>query len=124
MPMFRHERPQAGRYREFVQFGVEFFGEANYLLDADVICLMDLILKSVCFEGKYKVVVNTIGDFESRTAYQTALKEREERDKLAEEQAMKDLEGLLDCGVSQGIWVDYDEYDEYDEDDEDLPLPY
>lgn len=54
-------------------------------------------------------------------SYQTALKEREERDKLAEEKAMKDLEGLLDCGVCQEIWVDYDEYDE---DDEDLPLPY
>lgn len=75
MPMFRYERPQAGRYREFVQFGVEFFGEASYLLDADVIALMDSILKNVGFDGKYKVVVNTIGDFESRTAYQNALKE-------------------------------------------------
>ena len=39
LPMYRYERPQAGRYREFVQFGVEFFGEESYMLDADVIVL-------------------------------------------------------------------------------------
>ena len=106
MPMFRHERPQAGRYREFVQFGVEFFGDASYLLDADVICLMDLILKSVGFEGKYKVVVNTIGDFESRTAYQTALKEyfSDKIDGLCEDcknRLNKNPMRILDCKVDR-----------------------
>jgi len=106
MPMFRHERPQAGRYREFVQFGVEFFGEASYLLDADVICLMDLILKNVGFEGKYKLVVNTIGDFESRTAYQIALKEyfSDKIDDLCEDcknRLNKNPMRILDCKVDR-----------------------
>ncbi|HOH59168.1 MAG TPA: ATP phosphoribosyltransferase regulatory subunit, partial [Bacilli bacterium] len=36
-PMFRYERPQKGRYRQFIQFGVEVFGKSSYLLDVDVI---------------------------------------------------------------------------------------
>ncbi len=75
MPMYRYERPQAGRFREFVQFGVEFFGEASYLLDVDVITLADNIFKKLGMTGKYYVAVNTIGDFESRESYQKALRE-------------------------------------------------
>ncbi len=74
MPMYRYERPQAGRYREFVQFGVEFFGDASYLLDADVIGLGDSIFKKLGLKNYY-VAVNTIGDFQSRMNYQKALKE-------------------------------------------------
>lgn len=73
--MYRYERPQAGRYREFSQFGVEFFGEDNYLLDAQVIALGDKILKGYGLGNKYRICINTIGDFKSREAYQVALKE-------------------------------------------------
>lgn len=74
-PMFRFERPQAGRFREFSQFGVEFFGEDNYLLDVAVISLGNEILKNYGLENKYRICINTIGDFKSRMVYQEALKE-------------------------------------------------
>ena len=74
-PMFRYERPQKGRYREFNQFGVEYYNESSYLLDAEVINLACTIFDKLGLKGKYKVAVNTIGDFESRMNYQKALKE-------------------------------------------------
>ncbi len=73
--MYRFERPQAGRFREFTQFGVEFFGEDNYLLDALVISLGDTILKKYGLENKYRICINTIGDFKSRQVYQEALRD-------------------------------------------------
>lgn len=74
-PMFRYERPQKGRYREFNQFGIEFFGDSSYFLDADLIVLASTIFNKLGLSGKYRVCLNTIGDFESRSNYQKALKE-------------------------------------------------
>ena len=74
-PMFRYERPQKGRYREFNQFGIEFFGDSSYFLDADLIILASTIFNKLGLSGKYRVCLNTIGDFESRSNYQKALKE-------------------------------------------------
>ena len=106
MPMYRYERPQAGRYREFVQFGVEFFGEASYLLDVDVISLADNIFKKLGMTGKYYVAVNTIGDFESRANYQKALKEyfSEHIDSLCSDcknRLDKNPMRILDCKVDK-----------------------
>ncbi|MBO4667280.1 MAG: histidine--tRNA ligase [Bacilli bacterium] len=73
-PMFRYERPQAGRYREFNQFGVEFFAVDSYLLDACVIALGYEILKKLGFsDDNFILHVNTIGNMESRTNYTKAL---------------------------------------------------
>lgn len=73
-PMFRYERPQAGRYREFNQFGVEFFAVDSYLLDASVIALGYEMLKKLGFsDDNFILHVNTIGNFQSRTNYQKAL---------------------------------------------------
>lgn len=106
LPMYRYERPQAGRYREFVQFGCEFFGEASYFLDSDVIILGDTILKALGLKGKYKIVLNTIGDFESRMNYQKALKEyfSEAIDDLCEDckaRLDKNPMRILDCKVDR-----------------------
>lgn len=73
-PMFRYERQQAGRYREFNQFGVEVFGNATELLDADVIktamsLFNELGLKNITLK------INSIGDAVSRANYSKALKE-------------------------------------------------
>lgn len=72
-PMFRYERPQAGRMRQFSQFGVEVFGEESPLLDADMINMCYQVVKEL---GIDKVVfhINTIGDGESRNNYVKALK--------------------------------------------------
>ena len=73
-PMFRYERQQAGRYRQFNQFGVEVFGQSSYLLDVDVIkCAYDIVK---AFNINNVVLkINSIGDFNSRANYSKALKE-------------------------------------------------
>ncbi len=58
-PMFRYERPQKGRLREFHQFGVECFGESNPMEDVNIILLLKDILDF--FDIKYKLKINTLG---------------------------------------------------------------
>ncbi|URT69912.1 histidine--tRNA ligase [Cytobacillus firmus] len=71
-PMFRYERPQAGRFRQFVQFGVEAIGSADPAIDAEVIALAMSLYKSMGLQ-KLKLIVNSLGDKESRTAHREAL---------------------------------------------------
>lgn len=78
-PMFRYERPQTGRYRQFTQFGVEAFGSSSPLLDADVIISAYQIFKSLGINNLV-LKINTIGDLESRTAYVNILKEYFKKD--------------------------------------------
>lgn len=59
-PLFRHERPQAGRYREFWQFGVEAIGEANPVVDAQVIHLAYEILRGLQLEH-FRIEMNNVG---------------------------------------------------------------
>lgn len=73
-PMFRYERPQAGRFREFHQFGIETFGTSSPYLDADVIISASEIFKALGINN-IKLKINTIGDFASRAAYAKLLKE-------------------------------------------------
>ncbi|UBH07783.1 histidine--tRNA ligase [Macrococcus armenti] len=71
-PMFRYERKQKGRYRQFVQFGVEAIGSENPAIDAEVIHMVYSIYKA--FGLKHvKIVLNSIGDMESREEYKQAL---------------------------------------------------
>ncbi|CAG9607980.1 histidine--tRNA ligase [Pseudoneobacillus rhizosphaerae] len=71
-PMFRYERPQAGRYRQFVQFGIEALGSADPAIDAEVISLAMTLYKEMGL-NKLKLVVNSLGDKESRSAHREAL---------------------------------------------------
>lgn len=71
--MFRHERPQKGRQRQFTQFGVENIGAKSPELDAETIALGYDIVKAMGISS-VKVCINTLGDDESRTAYRAALK--------------------------------------------------
>lgn len=71
-PMFRYERKQKGRYRQFNQFGVEAIGAENPSIDAEVLAMVMHIYKS--FGLKHlKLVINSIGDSESRKEYNEAL---------------------------------------------------
>lgn len=72
-PMFRHERPQKGRQRQFTQFGVENIGVKSPEIDAETIALGVSIIKSLGIQS-YKVLINTLGDDASRSAYREALK--------------------------------------------------
>ena len=73
-PMYRYERPQSGRFREFYQFGVEVFGSNSPLLDAEVISIAVNFYKLLGLKG-IKVNINSLGDIESRNNYREALKE-------------------------------------------------
>lgn len=71
-PMFRYERQQAGRYRQFVQFGVEAIGSADPAIDAEVIALAMDVYGAVGLKD-LKLVINSLGDKETRNAHRTAL---------------------------------------------------
>jgi histidyl-tRNA synthetase len=72
-PMFRYERPQKGRYRQFHQIGIEVLGAAEPLADAEVIsCGWDILVALGVSDGTV-LEINTLGDAESRDAYRAAL---------------------------------------------------
>ncbi|MGE0650692.1 MAG: histidine--tRNA ligase, partial [Alphaproteobacteria bacterium] len=72
-PMFRHERPQKGRLRQFHQIGVELLGVASPLGDIETIALGAHILDALGILSRCKLELNTLGDTESRTAYRKVL---------------------------------------------------
>lgn len=71
-PMFRYERPQSGRFRQFVQFGVEALGSNDPAIDAEVISLAMAFYKSLGLQ-RLKLVINSLGDKESREKHRDAL---------------------------------------------------
>lgn len=71
-PMFRYERPQAGRFRQFVQFGVEAIGSNDPAVDAEVIALAMELYKTLGLKS-LKLVLNSLGDKESRQEHRDAL---------------------------------------------------
>ena len=72
-PMFRYERPQKGRMRQFHQVGVELLGPTSPLADAEVITLGAMMLDRLGVLGSCQLHLNSLGDMESRSAYRTAL---------------------------------------------------
>ena len=73
-PVFRYERPQLGRYRQFNQFGVEAVGNNSPLCDLEVILLAYTILTSLGLEN-VTIKINNLGDENSRVAYRQALRD-------------------------------------------------
>jgi histidyl-tRNA synthetase len=72
-PMFRYERPQKGRFRQFHQMGVEALGFEGPETDAEVICLAQMILEKLNLKKKTSLEINTIGDQESRMHHREKL---------------------------------------------------
>ncbi len=72
-PMFRYERPQKGRMRQFHQIGCELIGPADALGDSEIIACGAQILNGIGILDKTKLHLNTLGDQQSRSAYRTAL---------------------------------------------------
>lgn len=104
-PMFRYERPQSGRFREFYQFGVEVFGCENPIIDAEVISIPVNIYKTLGLKG-IKVNINSLGDSESRDNYREALIKHFEPyiDTLCDdckERFKKNPLRILDCKVDK-----------------------
>ncbi len=98
---FRHERPQAGRLREFHQFGVEMAGSADPAADVDVITLAKTILDKAGLKW-IELHINSIGCPKCRNAYTKALREyfqpvREELCPTCQERLQKNPMRILDC---------------------------
>ena len=74
-PMFRHERPQKGRYRGFNQIGCEYFGSDSAAADAEIIQMLWHFFQKIGFSDSVKIEINSIGDEESRINFKTALVE-------------------------------------------------
>lgn len=104
-PMFRYERPQAGRYRQLHQFGVEVIGTMHPYQDVELIDLMHQIyerlgLKDLC------ISINSVGDISSRAAYRAALLEYliPYKDQLSEDSQIrleKNVLRILDSKLDQ-----------------------
>lgn len=77
-PLFRYERPQKGRYRQFHQLDAEVIGSAEPAADVELIAFADLLLKELGVGG-VTLQLNTLGDAESREAWRTALVRHFER---------------------------------------------
>lgn len=73
-PMFRHERPQKGRFRQFYQLGIEVLGDDSLYTEAEVISLAWLVIKNLGLSQKITVEINNIGNFEERENYKQDLK--------------------------------------------------
>jgi histidyl-tRNA synthetase len=69
--MFRRERPQKGRYRQFYQFGVEVFGRADAACDAEVILMIDELQRELGVEFRFEI--NSIGDGQCRPQFREAV---------------------------------------------------
>ena len=71
-PMFRHERPQKGRYRQFYQVGVECYGWSTPDIEAEVLSMSHKIFKALGLE-RTNLQINSLGDVDARTRYRQAL---------------------------------------------------
>lgn len=72
-PMFRYERPQKGRQRQFTQFGVELLGVETPQADIEIIAMAYDFLEKLGLNGQVTVEINSLGDNESRNAYREKL---------------------------------------------------
>jgi histidyl-tRNA synthetase len=90
-PMFRYERPQKGRLRQFHQIGVELIGAPEPLGDVEVIAIGAHILKSLGIADQVTLELNTLGDPESRAAYRATLVSYLEgfRERLSEDSRLR-----------------------------------
>lgn len=86
-PMFRHERPQAGRYRQFYQVGFEAFGMSDPCLDVELILLTAALWQRLGLTPHVRLQINSLGTLSARTHYKGLLVDywREHQDQLDED---------------------------------------
>ncbi len=104
-PMFRRERPQKGRYRQFFQIGAEAIGSDSPAIDAEVIELVLAILDEVGITG-YELLINSVGSKASRARFEDALREslREVAPRMCSDcqrRAQTNPLRVLDCKVPE-----------------------
>lgn len=105
-PMFRYERPQKGRYRQFSQFSIEIIGSKSIYQDAYLIKMLDKLFKDKFLLDNYAVLINFLGCYEDRARFQNELKTFLDSvaDKICEnclERKEKNPLRIFDCKVQQ-----------------------
>jgi len=108
-PMFRYEQPQAGRYRQFHQFGIEAIGSADPSLDAEVIAMGYLFYKEIGLKG-VRVEINSVGNPSCRSVYREELQKffAPVKDKLCKDcqsRYERNPMRILDCKKDQEYGV-------------------
>ncbi len=108
-PMFRQERPQAGRLRQFHQFGAEVLGSNSPYLDAEMIIMPYMILSNLGLEN-FKVKINSLGTPQSREKYKIILKEylTDKFEELSEESKRRfetNILRIFDSKLEQDIQI-------------------
>lgn len=108
-PMFRYERPQAGRQRQFHQFGVEAFGATDPAIDAEVVALGYQFCRELGLQD-VKVEINSVGNAESRAAYRQTLLDfltpmKDTLCKDCQSRMERNPLRVLDCKVDQDKFV-------------------
>jgi len=103
-PMFRHDRPQSGRYRQFYQFGLETIGEQNPAVDVELILFCHLFFKEIGLDINFEI--NSIGSPDSRVEYKKNLVAYYRRKKRylcadCQKRLTKNPLRLLDCKADQ-----------------------
>ncbi|HOJ87035.1 MAG TPA: histidine--tRNA ligase [Elusimicrobiales bacterium] len=101
--MFRAERPQAGRFREFEQIGAEYIGTNSAFSDAEVIIMLDTILKKIGIKS-YQIEINSIGCFECRKKYREVLIENLKKLELCDlckQRIERNPLRVLDCKIDK-----------------------
>ncbi len=78
-PMFRYERPQKGRFRQFHQYGIEAFGWTGPDIDAELMLVGQALWRQLNIAGSVELQINSLGEAESRAQYRTALVDYFER---------------------------------------------
>ena len=88
-PMFRHERPQKGRYRQFHQVGAEVFGASDAKIDAELISITDILWKSLKINAQLEI--NSLGSSASRAQYRETLTRyfNDNKDRLDEDSSRR-----------------------------------
>lgn len=108
-PMFRYERPQAGRQRQFHQFGIEAFGATDPAIDAEVVALGYQFCRELGLQD-VKVEINSVGNAESRAAYRQTLLDfltpmKDTLCKDCQSRMERNPLRVLDCKIDQDKFV-------------------
>ena len=92
-PMYRHERPQKGRYRQFIQLGVETYGMAGPDIDAELILIMERLWKKLGIRDKVRLQLNSLGTIAERLVYrETLVSYFQEHLEMLDEDSLRRLE--------------------------------
>jgi histidyl-tRNA synthetase len=92
-PMYRHERPQKGRYRQFIQLGVETYGMSGPDIDAELILIMERLWKKLGIRDKVRLQLNSLGTIAERLVYrETLVRYFQEHLEMLDEDSLRRLE--------------------------------